>query len=364
MNLRKLLTVGFSVATVLALVACGTEEDGGSIYGDKDPADQGFGDGDQSGSLGGGGSSGTAPKEEEKACVTSSAKAEAKPVFLAFVYDRSGSMAGNKWSSSKAATKAFFTSPDSAGLSASLTFFPKPGDESACSDSDYESPQVPMTLLPSPTLGDRLDRESPGGGTPTRPALAGAIDYAEGLMLAKAKDGKVAIVLVTDGLPGGCSNNTVQSVKQLAATVAAKIPTYVIGVGNALQNLDEIAVGGGTTKAFLVPDNNPSQIQADFKKAVDAIKVSAIACEYKVPTPPNGEKLDPTKVNVAYKPEGGAAQPMKYNKDCAGGTGWRYDNEANPTQIMMCDASCDSIKSKAGTVDVQFGCATQVAGVN
>src|SRR5262249_14117619 len=151
------------------------------------------------------------------------------PVLLVFMFDRSGSMAQmSKWTSCSSGLEAFFADPNSAGLSASLQFFEQ-GTE--CSVSSYSTPQVAMTALPNSTLFTNAIRGvTPNGGTPTLPALQGAIQYA-GTVQQQNPAAKVAVVLVTDGEPNDC-NSTVQAVSNAAAAVAATIPTYVIGVGN------------------------------------------------------------------------------------------------------------------------------------
>jgi hypothetical protein len=365
----KNLAFGGVASLLVTVVACGGADPSISDFDqDKGPASNGFGDGTDNGSSGGGGTlDGTNGKPGEKgelaACATQSATAEARPVYLVFMFDKSGSMVAfgsPKWSSSKAATKAFFESPQSKGISASLTFFPV--GNSSCSVGDYATPKVPMAALPSTTFGQQLDAQNPNGSTPTRPALEGAISYAQKVATGQGKDGKVAIVLVTDGIPEGCSNNSISNVKALAAGVAATIPTYVIGVGKELASLNDIAVGGGTKSAFIINVNNPAQIQADFTKAIDQIKASALTCDYKIPAAPAGETFDRSKVNVQHVTSG-ATDTLSYNQACTGGTGWQYDDANNPTRILLCDGSCDGVKAKAGKVDILFGCATQTGPV-
>jgi hypothetical protein len=353
------LALGASL--LLTVVACGSSPPS-STYGAANKGPKGFGENTDTGSENGLGDTEEVP-DNLQACATSSATAEAKPVFLVFLFDKSGSMVQNgssKWASSKAATKAFFSSPESKGLSASLTFFPSDPDF-FCTTSDYQKPQVSMTALPNNVFGQVLDVQFPDGGTPTKPALEGVLAYAQTLKTGVAKDGKIAIVLVTDGLPDGCSGNSTTSVRALAASVATEIPTYVIGVGDALSNLDQIAEGGGTQKALIVADQNPTQIQADFQKAIQTIKQNALSCDYTIPAPPNGETLETGKVNVVYK-SGSSTETISYNQSCAGGTGWKYDDPQKPTRILMCDGSCATVKS-AGSVDVLFGCTTQTGPV-
>lgn len=355
------LVVGLvcSVLASLSAVACGGAGDGLSDFEkeDRESSNPGKKTEGPGGNIGGNNSQ-TKPNEELAACATQSAQAEARPVYLVFQYDKSGSMGNDgKWNACKAATKAFFSSPESAGIKASLTFFPQGGD--ICTTTQYKTPSVAVTSLPSTAFGTALDSMSPNGGTPTKSALTGAIEYAKQVQAGEGKDGKVAIVLVTDGVPENCSDNSIGNVKALAATVATTIPTYVIGVGGALTSLNDIAVGGGTKSAFIVNTGDPTKTQAELLKAINAIKENALTCDYKIPAPPNGETFDRSKVNVQYAPTGGTAATVGYNPSCTGGTGWRYDDEKNPTRILLCDGSCDQVKVKAGKVDIVFGCATQ-----
>ncbi|AKV02424.1 hypothetical protein AKJ09_09087 [Labilithrix luteola] len=342
----------------LGLAACGGTDIEGSGFekagtGKNDTFETGKGTPSENGL----GDSKPATSDDLAACATSSAVAEQRPVYLVFMYDKSGSMANDgKWSSAKAATRAFFESPDSKGLYASLTYFP---ENDSCSTSKYTTPKVGVTALPSTLFGQSLDGQGPGGGTPTRPALEGAISYAQSVAAGQGKDGKVAIVLVTDGEPAGCDKNDVKDVQNLAATVSSTIPTYVIGVGDSLAKLDDIAAGGGTGSALIVSTSNPAQIQADFAKAIEKIKGEALSCDYTMPPPPSGAAFDKSKVNVQYTPEGGTPSTLGYNQDCTGGTGWKYDDPNNPTTVSLCAASCDATKGKGGKVDIVFGCATQ-----
>ncbi len=370
MSIRSKLSFGIGSTLLVTLVACGGADPSISDFnkGAKHSSSDGAGDDTTPSGTLGGGTKATAPGAgtDLAACATQSATAEARPVYLVFMFDKSGSMTSNgspKWGSAKAASKAFFESADSKGISASLSFFPDQEDYS-CNVPDYDTPRVSMAALPSTSFGSSLDNQIPGGGTPTYQALQGAISYAQGIASGQGKDGKVAIVLVTDGLPdSGCGNTAISSVKSLVSGVATTLPTYVIGVGSALSNLNEIAVGGGTTSALIVPVDNPTQIQADFTKAINQIKASALTCDYKIPAAPAGETFDRSKVNVQHTPTGSAASTLTYNQACTGGTGWQYDDANNPTRILLCGGTCDGIKAKAGKVDILFGCATQTGPV-
>jgi von Willebrand factor type A domain len=328
----------------------------GACSGSKPPHPNGENDNGAVGQLGG--ADGT--PAEFQSCATQSSAADAKPVFLVFMFDKSGSMVTNgspKWASATAASKAFFESPNSKGLSASLSFFPD--QDNSCGAGAYATPNVAMTSLPSANFGASLDGQAPNGDTPTHVALQGAIAYAQTVAANEGKDGKVAIVLVTDGMPNSvCDGNSVAAVRSLAEKVKDTVPTYVIGVGGELASLREIAVGGGTNDAFIVNTDHPAQIQQDFLAAINAIKASALACDYEIPAPPAGEELDREKVNVVYQ-AGGTSDTLIYNPSCDGGSGWRYDDTNAPKRILLCDASCAAVKAKPGEMEVLFGCVTR-----
>jgi hypothetical protein len=276
-------------------------------------------------------------------------------VQLVFMFDRSGSMdQQSKWTSCSQGLKAFFSDPNSAGLLASLQFFMQTDE---CNASAYQSPLVPMQPLPSNSFAAAIDATSPNGGTPTLPALQGAIAYAQQSQGINPGS-KVAVVLVTDGDPNDC-NSTVTDVSAAAQAVASTIPTYVIGIGS-VASLNAIAAAGGTGQAFVVSTSNPAQTATDLETALAAIKGNTLGCEYKVPTAPTGQNVDYTKVNVIYTPASGAPETLSYNATCSGnGQGWHYDNPTTPTKIEICAASCTPIEAdKGGKISIELGCDT------
>ncbi len=327
------------------LLADGTQNGG--------PGSPGFGG---SGETGSSGPSGVTPGS---ACATSSAIADALPVYLVFMFDRSGSMShSSKWTSCKDGLESFFGDPKSRGLVASMAFFSQ-ADE--CNASAYATPTVAMKALPdATTFKTHLEEMRPSGGTPTLPALNGAIQYAQRVRAGLSNGEKVAIVLVTDGDPNDC-NSTAQNVGAAAAKVASTIPTYVIGVGPEAKNLNTIAKGGGTSRAIMIATNNPAQITQDLQKAIGNIKMAQLGCDYIMPKPPNGQSIDVNAVNVAFTPGGGKAQPLTYSKDCSNPNGWHYDDLAAPTKVQMCSGICGALKSDTtgGKIDIVFGCKTQ-----
>lgn len=101
--------------------------------------------------------------------------------------------------------------------------------------------------------------------------------------------------------------------------------------------------------------------------AEQVVQGSALACEYAIPDPPEGEDFDPMQVNVEFEDDVGGVLQIGYVEsaaDCAGVTdGWYYDDPAMPTQIILCSQTCDKIQGfTMASVSIGFGCATVPAG--
>jgi uncharacterized protein YegL len=370
------------VLVAVAAVACGSSSD--STFGDPnggtgDPNGTSGGNtafGGTSGAVGGtsGGTSGTSgtsggvgavkPVSATDACASSNAGVDALPIYLVFMVDKSGSMGGSamsvKWTPAVAALKDFFADPTSANIHASLAFF-KSNDE--CNVNSYATPAVAMQALPDATaFATALNANSPSGGTPTLPAEQGALQYA-GTVAAGLKAGeKVAVVLVTDGDPNDC-NSSSTNVAAAAATVAATIKTYVIGVGTEVSKLDEIATGGGTAPHIQVNTTSAATTSADLRTAIGKIKAAQLSCDYTLPPPPTGKTIDVNAVNVNYT-TGGATTTLGYSADCSNAGGWHYDSTTAPTKIIMCPTVCKTLQNdtSGGKVDIVFGCSTAVTG--
>jgi hypothetical protein len=91
-----------------------------------------------------------------------------------------------------------------------------------------------------------------------------------------------------------------------------------------------------------------------------------LPCDYTIPPPPDGETLDPAKVNMEFTAQGTTA-PMILPRapseaECMANAAWFYDDPEAPTQLRLCPAACDLAQS-GGTVDIAFGCETVVVVV-
>jgi hypothetical protein len=288
----------------------------------------------------------------DAACATASATPAAVPVSLVVMFDKSGSMAeSSKWPSCTQGMEAFFEDPASKGLSASLQFFPQLPLGVECTVSSYSKPEVAMQPLPTTAFASAFQINKPGYGTPTLPALTGAIQYAQ------SQTTKSAVVLVTDGYPNDCASSVANVASEAAAGFAAGIPTFVIGLGST-TNLDAIAQAGGTKQATIVSTTSAQQTEQDFQTALATIRGLVLACDYAIPPLPPNTTLD--QVNVLYTPTNGSPITLTYDQNCAAPNEWRYDDPKSPTKIELCPQTCGAVQSDAsGKIEIVFGCSTQ-----
>jgi len=318
---------------------------------------------------------------------------EPLPLDMYFIVDSSGSMAeqtanGLKWDLISGALAAFADDPANAAINMGIGYFPTgvtatcTADQSgclcipvinfcianfggSCAVSDYAVPAVPLALAPAPDrLVADLGTHQLAGGTPTRPALEGTYQYLEGWAL-ENPGRKVVAVLATDGEPTGCLPNGVTDVAQAAAAALSgpsHIQTFVIGVGPALNQLNQVAVAGGTAHAYLM--DAQSNLKGDFAAALDAIRASAAPCAFAIGRDGGRGAVDPNRVNIRIQPEGApSAELVGKTSDgtadtCSGAGGWHYDNLAAPELIQLCDGTCGALRN--ARVEVQFGCETVV----
>jgi hypothetical protein len=239
---------------------------------------------------------------------------------------------------------------------------------------NYAQATVAIAVLPAneSALTGALTTHRPEGGTPLGPALKGAITQMVAHRTANPGR-KVAIILVSDGLPDGfCSRNFADMIIEDVATARtgpAAIPTYVIGVfaaddiPRARPVMERLATAGGTGMPFLLMTAN--DLGQRFQETLNQIRGTALACEFMIPTGTGA--IDYGKVNVHW--QGAAAnEDLLYvgsadRCDPSRG-GWYFDVDPatgrTPTRVLVCPASCNKFKADpAAKVEVRFGCKTR-----
>ena len=243
-----------------------------------------------------------------------------------------------------------------------------------CDEGGYTVPAVPIAGLPGNDvhLVRAVLNKTPIGSTPMGAAVRGVLTQLRA-HLAAHPGRKVALVLVGDGLPGGCAMGDIPSIAtnlNAAMTGQPSIPTYVIGVfapddaaASQIQ-MDRLAMAGGTTRSILLT-STPDLTQR-LQQALAQIRGAAIACEFTIPSPQMGA-IDFTRVNVRYTGATGPVDvPYVEAVDRCDPTrgGWYYDvppGRGTPSRILVCESSCRSFKMDASAkVDLLFGCATRV----
>lgn len=305
-------------------------------------------------------------------CLSETLGAVPVPLSMLLVMDRSGSMSspsGNpKWDQARTAMIGFTDTKGAAGTKLGLTVFPPdPGGGDQCSPASYK-PVVPISLLPGngPAIKDALLTRDTTGSTPMAGGLQGGVDAMKDF-LSKNTNEEGVIILVTDGDPGACSGvDTVANVTNIASTAAKGTPrirTFVVGMdGATFGNLDTIAKAGeGAPKAF---NASGASASTELLTALESIRSGALGCEYVLPTPdPSKGVLDPASVEIEFK--AGKNDPaQKFRRvpgaaDCGATTGgFYYDDPAKPKRLILCPASCESVKkgTSDAKMDVVLGC--------
>lgn len=307
---------------------------------------------------------------EDSKCLSDTVEAQRVPLAMLVLLDRSGSMTdSDKWQTATKAIRAFADRTDVVGMNMGLQFFPPilAGDE--CSASTYKTPAVAIAELPDNVIPiqQKVDAADPDGGTPMRSGLEGSIAAMRSFIQAHEPHSG-AVILVTDGDPNLCGGIAeVATVASDGANPPAGVPrvtTFAVGMqGATFANLNQIAAAGeGAPTAFDVGGGAASQ-QA-LIDALDAVRTSAIACEFVLPTPDSSKGvLDPNSVDVLFTP--GKNDPTETirkvaSKDGCGATtgGYYYDDPNSPTKVILCPASCDVVgkATSDAKVELSLGC--------
>ncbi len=311
----------------------------------------------------------------DAACAADSVDAEPVPVNLYIMLDRSGSMAGTKWSKTTAGLIGFVQSPAAADLRVALNYFPSiTGDD--CAPLSYSTPHVPLGTLsatPAPAdvqeqaLVDSLSTIGTTGVTPMHPAFVGLLGYCTELAKTKPTE-KVIAVLVTDGSPTSCANSggstdIIGKIAALAASGYADTPpiiTFTIGLeGSKEAELKQIAQAGGGD-AFFIGSGN---LEQELTQKLQQISGGSIACDYLVPESSGGKPVDFDKVNVDFVPGSGTKQPLVKVADSSAcvPNGWYYDNPADPTRIILCPGTCTAAQGDPNAkIEILVGCETRI----
>jgi hypothetical protein len=302
-------------------------------------------------------------------CKAESAAADKVPVDVFMMIDQSLSMAapepsGNsRWASVISALTQFVQAPESAGLRIGVQYFGLGLLGISCNAADYAQAEVEIAPLPenAKPIIDSFAAHGPSSVTPTAPALQGAIQHAQAFKMAHPSH-TVTVLLVTDGEPDSCGllGDTVMAATQ-GVMATPSVSTYVLGVGGSLDALNQIAQAGGTGQAYIVDDSQ--NVSAQVVMALNKIRGQAVLpCEFQIPAADPGQAFDYDKVNLSYTSSAGQGSVIGYAPDLArcnaAPLAWRYDDPSHPSKLVLCDATCKTVSTDGGKIDIALHCPT------
>lgn len=100
------------------------------------------------------------------------------------------------------------------------------------------------------------------------------------------------------------------------------------------------------------------------KLATAVVEESKIACKFQLPSAPPGMQIDPNAISVqVVEGQGSQAQEIPHVSDSnhCGSKGWYYDNNANPTKILLCPSTCDWVQTLTDAeLKIDTGCFMEV----
>lgn len=404
MNVTTRVLVSGSAASLLVW-ACTSEPPQVYVAPDTGGASQSSGgtagdiffvDDDEPGRGGTGGSAPVNPDgscaapQGDSACGAEVFKGKSVPVDIYIVFDQSGSMCAcldpgagqlcvdncetTRLDGVRQAIETFMLDPTSEGIGVGLGLFGQQEiGSTSCDAATYGTPVVDVGTLPeqASSLSDALDGLEPTGETPTGPALRGACEYARDYRIT-VPDHEVVLLLLTDGRPEApttCRGGSGQCCPSLDDAVLAAdecknqigIRTYVLGVGPLLDNLEQIAVAGGTERAYLVGGGD---VGGQVLNALNRIRgAAAIPCELALPEPPPGGALAFDAVNLEYAGDDCQVTPfsaVQSAAECGDEDGWHYDDPTSPQRILLCPRSCERVSGPGGNLYYSVGCDTRI----
>lgn len=380
-------------AVLVGIDACASAIDDDSVPGPAGGTPLVF-DGSGNGTVGGLTDGTGASFDGNAACAGETAGAEVSPTVLQLIVDTSGSMdddapgpvRGTKWDATRSALlSAVDRMP--ATTAVGVVFYPDVDNDddednaNACFDRNTD---VPLRVLENPGSPHRgqirtaFQDQNPRGGTPTHDAYAFAVQGLEAVNLPGAR----FAVLITDGIPTfslGCDDSgrdqddAVDSgplVVEAAQSLSRNVRTFVIGSPGsegARESLSRMAEAGGTGAPGCSHDG-PVYCHFDMTEAMDfatalaealgQISGLALSCNYNIPDPPSGGRLDPSKVNVLFQPAGGAPEVIAQSAGQSCREGWQFSPDGS--QVLLCGSTCDRVRDAQGSVTLEFGCSTTI----
>ncbi|MCP4601152.1 MAG: VWA domain-containing protein [Proteobacteria bacterium] len=296
---------------------------------------------------------------------------ELPPLSLYFMLDRSGSMDekcdGVKKIDALISGITSFSN-DSSAEGTWLT-----GQDFHGSDCDVSTYSTPAQSWGQITYGaggydysvftDWVNALDPSGGTPSQPALQGAIQACADRLIAEP-DHRCAVVFVTDGEPYYCtddlsnnsdwwSSSSWDTAYGLFGGIAAgacaeNISVFTVGFPGlgeeGLALIDRIAEDGCTGSAVIIQSGS---MGTDFSDALKEMRKEMVGCEFSLPSFPT-DGVNPAQAKVVFSPSSGGTEEFDNiadSTDCSTEDGefFYYDDNSAPTAAFFCPNLCDKV---------------------
>jgi hypothetical protein len=252
-----------------------------------------------------------------------------------------------------------------------------------CDGTPYATPLIDLTTLPV-TADHQLIQEisdenfAGGSGTQIEGALRGIFEFTSNNV---APGREMIGVLMTDGEPNRCDAVTGAALADLIAAHldATGIRTFIIGMDEAVdETLEEMGLAGGAEPHddwcgetpppchhWNVGDGSGEAIESALQAIIR--QSAPLPCNYGVVSlsPPEGETLDFSKVNVTLTQSGDTTTigQVQAQASCPSDQpAWYYDDPAAPTEINLCPNACTLVTAagEGARLNVVVGCETTV----
>jgi hypothetical protein len=290
-------------------------------------------------------------------------------VFVAV--DRSEAMAPFAMST-HAMLADLISDPFMSGMALALRPFPDEPANGNCNTQtcNFDECRVPLVdygeLLEASAPEDRheaalqaaLGQVSPGeDDAPVAAAFAGALAAATARNLEDPRN-RSSVLLVTAGATSGCGEEIPEMIALARDALEAQgIRTFVAVPAPLMSSdLEQVAEAGGTFATFPIEGNAD-----DLVASLQPIR-GALTCDFALPEPSVETPIDFDLTQFSASVDDGP--PMLFpnvrnEAACDETLGWYFDDELEPTRVLMCPALCYHVTS-ARSARVEISCYCRV----
>ncbi len=259
---------------------------------------------------------------------------------------------GTVWSQVQTGMNSFFSNPVNNIVRTTLTLFPDSPTAPAttpdcntttCTSATSCTARATLNFANNSTFATAMLGASPAaGGPPTSAAYDGVVKTANLFTSSPVyiNDTHIAVLVLASDVANCNPSVSALATAAAAALASSKIRTYVIGIGVPATTTAAIASAGGGQAFDLVPN---ALLGTNLALALNSIRQNMFPCSYTLPAPGLFDPSNPllSRVYGAPGPITVAPQTQVANLAACGATGgFYYDNNANPTQVILCPLLC------------------------